>query len=118
MAAKNPTFMLATLLALLSSAPAWQSPTASRPHSAAAAQRSPGDPLQEAEDLLQKQQYAPAEDKLQPLMAAQAKNPQAWFDLGFAQSHQGKTKEAVAAYQKAVDLAPDWFEAHLNLGLD
>jgi tetratricopeptide (TPR) repeat protein len=51
-------------------------------------------------------------------MTTQAKNPQAWFDLGFAQSHQEKTKDAVASYQKAVDLAPDWFEANLNLGLD
>jgi Flp pilus assembly protein TadD len=76
------------------------------------------DPLQDAEALLQKQQYAQAEDKLQTLMPAQAKNPQAWFDLGFAQSRQGKRPEAVASYQRAVVLAPDWFEANLNLGLD
>jgi len=88
--------------------------------------RSPGptaqprtpDPLDEAESLLQKQQFAEAEEKLQSVVKAQAKNPQAWFDLGFAQSHQGKTTEAVASYQKAVELAPDWFEAHLNLGVD
>jgi Flp pilus assembly protein TadD len=76
------------------------------------------DPLRDAEALLQKQQYAQAEEKLQSLMPAQAKNPQAWFDLGFAQSRQGKRQEAVAAYQKAVALAPDWFEANLNLGMD
>jgi Flp pilus assembly protein TadD len=81
-------------------------------------QRAASDPLREAEDLLQKQQYAQAEEKLQPLMNEQAKNPQAWFDLGFAQSRQSKTKEAIADYQKAVELAPDWFEANLNLGLD
>jgi Flp pilus assembly protein TadD len=75
------------------------------------------DPLQDAEALLQKQQYAQAEEKLQNLMPAQAKNPQAWFDLGYALSHQEKTKKAVAAFQRSVELSPDWFEANLNLGI-
>jgi tetratricopeptide (TPR) repeat protein len=82
------------------------------------AQRTVADPLQEAETLLQAQQYAQAEEKLKSLSDSQAKNPQFWFDLGFAQSHQGKTKEAVAAFQKAVELEPAWFEASLNLGHD
>lgn len=76
------------------------------------------DPLQEAEALLQARQYAQAEGKLKVLSESQAKNPQFWFDLGFAQSHQGKTQDSVTAYRKAVELAPDWFEANLNLGLD
>jgi tetratricopeptide (TPR) repeat protein len=67
---------------------------------------------------LQKQQYSEAEEKLQAQAGAQGKNPQFWFDLGFAQSHQDKTADAVAAYRKAVELAPDWFEANLNLGVD
>src|SRR5215475_6089293 len=85
------------------------------------AERSPNhtkDPLQEAEDLLQKQQYAEAKEKLLALTSAQAKNPQAWFDLGYAQSHLGDTTGAIAAYGKAVELEPNWFEAYLNLGLD
>jgi tetratricopeptide (TPR) repeat protein len=86
--------------------------------SPAAAQARQADPLQEAEALLQTQQYAQAEEKLQALISAQGKNPQAWFDLGFSLSHQGKTQEAIAAYRKAVELAPDWFEANLNLGVD
>ncbi len=68
--------------------------------------------------MLQKQQYSQAEEKLQAQATSQAKNPQFWFDLGYAQSHQGKTQDAVAAYRKAVELAPDWFEANLNLGVD
>jgi Flp pilus assembly protein TadD len=76
------------------------------------------DALQEAESLLEKQQYSQAEGKLEALTARQAKNPQFWFDLGFAQSHQGKTPEAIEAYRKAVALAPDWFEANLNLGVE
>jgi tetratricopeptide (TPR) repeat protein len=86
------------------------------------AQARPADPQDEAEaeaeSLLEKQKYAEAEEKLQSLIKTQAKNPQVWFDLGFAQSHQGKTGGAVASYQNAVDLAPDWFEANLNLGVD
>jgi tetratricopeptide (TPR) repeat protein len=73
--------------------------------------------LKDAESLLQKQQYAQAEEKLQALTATQSENPQAWFDLGFAQSHQGKTTEAISAYRKATQLDPKWFEAQQNLGL-
>jgi tetratricopeptide (TPR) repeat protein len=76
------------------------------------------DPLQGAEALLQAGQFAQAEEKLKGLTESQTKNPQFWFDLGFAQSHQSKTQDAVVAYQKAVELAPEWFEANLNLGLD
>ena len=76
------------------------------------------DALKEAESLLQKQQYSQAEEKLQALIATQqSENPQAWFDLGFAQSHQGKSTEAIAAYKKATQLDPKWFEAQQNLGL-
>lgn len=88
------------------------------PRTPAHAQSPASDPLQEAETLLQTQQYAQAEEKLKALSESQARNPQFWFDLGFAQSHQEKTQDAVTAYQKAVDMAPDWFEANLNLGLD
>ncbi|MGE5321217.1 MAG: tetratricopeptide repeat protein [Actinomycetota bacterium] len=86
--------------------------------SAAAAQQAPAArSLAEAEALLQQQQYAAAEEKLQALVAGHAKNPQMWFDLGFAQSHLNKPQDASAAYRKAVDLAPAWFEANLNLGI-
>ena len=72
--------------------------------------------LKEAETLLQKQQYLQAEEKLQALVTQQSENPQIWFDLGFAQSHQGKTADAIAAYKKATQLDPKWFEAQQNLG--
>ena len=73
--------------------------------------------LDDAEKLMQTQRFAEAEKKLQILAAEQAKNPQFWFDLGFAQSHQKKTAEAISSYRKAVRLAPTWFEANLDLGL-
>ncbi len=75
------------------------------------------DALKEAESLLQKQQYLQAEEKLQTIVTQDSENPQAWFDLGFAQSHQGKTAEAIIAYKKATQLGSKWFEAQQNLGL-
>ena len=54
---------------------------------------------------------------LQDVVTRHPENPQAWFDLGFAQSHLKKASEAIAAYHRAVDLTPKWFEANLNLGL-
>jgi tetratricopeptide (TPR) repeat protein len=73
--------------------------------------------LQEAETLLQKSEFAQAEEKLKLAVAADARNPQAWFDLGFAQSHLDKLPDSTASYKKAVELSPKWFEASLNLGL-
>jgi tetratricopeptide (TPR) repeat protein len=75
------------------------------------------DELKDAESLLQKQQYSQAEEKLLTIVTQQAENPQAWFDLGFAQSHQNKTAEAISSYKKATQLSPKWFEAQQNLGL-
>lgn len=98
--------------------PAAQARPSPSQRSSAATQERAADPLADSEALLEKKQYAQGEEKLQALMAAQGKNPQAWFDLGFAQSHLGKTQEAISSYQKAVELAPDWFEANLNLGGD
>jgi len=73
--------------------------------------------LADAEALLQQQQFAAAAEKLQTVVSRNAGNPQAWFDLGFAQSHLNKPQDAATAYKKAVDLAPKWFEANLNLGI-
>jgi tetratricopeptide (TPR) repeat protein len=106
----------ALCLALLCTAPAYQT---RRPQAASSpAQQTPAaQSLADAEALLQQQQFAPAAEKLQAIVARHASNPQAWFDLGFAQSHLNKPQEAAAAYRKAVELAPPWFEANLNLGL-
>src|SRR6478735_3711957 len=110
------TTVLATC-ATLASAHAQTRPThKSHPQTSAEDDRA-ADALKDAESLLQKQQYSQAEEKLQALILKQAENPQAWFDLGFAQSHQGKTTEAVSAYKKATQLDPKWFEAQQNLGL-
>ncbi|MGZ7094042.1 MAG: tetratricopeptide repeat protein, partial [Candidatus Angelobacter sp.] len=88
----------------------------SHPQTATADDRA-ADALKDAESLLQNQQYSQAEEKLHTIVTQQAENPQAWFDLGFAQSHLGKTAEAITAYRKATQLDPKWFEAQQNLGL-
>jgi tetratricopeptide (TPR) repeat protein len=90
-------------------------PQKARPHPSA--EDRSADDLKGAESLLQKQQYPQAEEKLLDLVRKQAENPQAWFDLGFAQSHLNKTAEAIASYKKATELDPKWFEAQQNLGL-
>jgi tetratricopeptide (TPR) repeat protein len=91
---------------------------AARPHpSPTPAASAPADELKKAEDWLELQQYQRAEQLLLAIVEKQSTNPQAWFDLGFAQGHLGKTADSIAAYRKAVELSPRWFEARQNLGL-
>jgi tetratricopeptide (TPR) repeat protein len=101
----------ALLLAALFPASAQQAPATAAPSQNSA------QTLAEAESLLQKQQFGEAARKLQAVIEKHPDNPQAWFDLGFAQSHLGKLPEAIADYRKATELSPKWFEANLNLGL-
>lgn len=109
--------IVTTVLASCALLAAAQTRPPQKAHPQAATEDRAADVLKEAESLLQKQQFPQAEEKLQTIVTNQAENPQAWFDLGFAQSHQGKTTEAIAAYKKAVALDPKWFEAQQNLGL-
>jgi len=88
-----------------------------RPSAPPATAETTSDALQEAEDLLQKQQYDQAETRLKALLSQYSSNSQAWFDLGYAESHLNKNSEAIAAYRKAAELTPKWFEANVNLAL-
>lgn len=106
-----------TVLATCALLAAAQTRPPQKAHPQAATEDRAANALKDAESLLQKQRYSEAEEKLQAIVTQQAENPQAWFDLGFAQSHQGKTTEAIAAYKKATQLDPKWFEAQQNLGL-
>jgi superkiller protein 3 len=101
----SPTYQLTNFLQI----PKYSAPDQPRPR--------PSVNLDEPESLLQKGEYAAAEERLLAIVKQDANNAQAWFDLGFAQSHLGKATEAVVAYKKAVALNPKWFEANLNLGL-
>ena len=54
------------------------------------------------------------EDALPYLREAVAKNPGhalAWFQIGLCRSKLGQWKEAVAAYDKAVEIIPDFLDA-------
>ena len=90
------TLLLAAALLQTGTPPTRPSPAQAQPSAAGA--------LEKAEALIQEQQYAQAEEKLQALTATQGKSAQLWFDLGYCQSHQSKTADAVTSYRKAVEL--------------
>jgi tetratricopeptide (TPR) repeat protein len=51
--------------------------------------------------------------------ATLTKNPGCWmahYNLGIALNDRGKTDEAMAHYQRAIELRPSYAEAHYNLG--
>ncbi len=73
--------------------------------------------VREAESAIDKQDYAAAEPKLQQATAADPKDYQAWFDLGFVYSSTGRKPQAIQAYRRSVELKPDVFESNLNLGV-
>ncbi len=73
--------------------------------------------LTQAENDIEKQNYAAAEPLLQKVVAASAGNYQAWFDLGFVYNALGNDQQSIAAYRKSVAAQPDIFESNLNLGL-
>jgi tetratricopeptide (TPR) repeat protein len=73
--------------------------------------------LTQAETAIEKKDYASAEPLLQKVLAANAANYQAWFDLGFVDNALGKPQEAIADYRKSVAIKPSVFETNLNLGL-
>jgi Flp pilus assembly protein TadD len=73
--------------------------------------------LTQAEDLIQKKNYAAAEPLLHKVVASNDVSYVAWFDLGFVENELGKEGESIAAYRKSVAAKPDVFESNLNLGL-
>jgi len=73
--------------------------------------------LIQAEDAIQKRDYAAAEPLLRKVLDRDAGNYVAWFDLGFLENAVGKVDESIAAYRKSVEAKPDVFESNLNLGL-
>jgi Flp pilus assembly protein TadD len=73
--------------------------------------------LTQAESDIEKKDYAAAEPLLQKVVAADPKNYQAWFDLGFVYNGLGNSTESIAAYRKSVAAKPGVFESNLNLGI-
>jgi tetratricopeptide (TPR) repeat protein len=73
--------------------------------------------LIQAESAIEKKDYAAAEPLLQKVVAADPKNFQAWFDLGFVYNAQGDLTQSITSYRKSVAAKPDVFESNLNLGI-
>jgi tetratricopeptide (TPR) repeat protein len=73
--------------------------------------------LAQAETAIQKKDFPSALDLLNKVVAADPKNYEAWFDLGFVNNALGKPSDAIAAYRQSVAAKPDVFESNLNLGL-
>jgi Tfp pilus assembly protein PilF len=73
--------------------------------------------LTQAEDAIQKQDYATAEPLLRKVVEKDPASYVAWFELGFLEYAVGKVDESIAAYRRSVEAKPDVFESNLNLGL-
>lgn len=73
--------------------------------------------LTQAEDDLDKQDFASAEALLKKYLEAHTDNYAAWYDLGFAYHQLGQRDESISAYRKSVNAKADVFESNLNLGL-
>jgi len=92
-----------------------QTHTTIRRHRVAVEQSPPE--IAEAENAIQKNDFAGAETLLERALQKDPKNYQAWFDLAFVQNKLGKSSESIHAYRQAVAAKPDVFESNLNLGL-
>jgi Flp pilus assembly protein TadD len=73
--------------------------------------------IAQAEDAIQKNDFAGAETLLKKALDKAPDNYQAWFDLGFVLNRLGRADESIAAYRKSVLAKPEVFESNLNLGL-
>src|SRR5450755_767475 len=73
--------------------------------------------IAQAEDSIQKNDFAAAETLLKKALDKDPNNYQAWFDLGFVLNRLGRADESIASYRKSVAAKPDVFESNLNLGL-
>jgi tetratricopeptide (TPR) repeat protein len=101
-----------------SSTPAHRKSGANSGHRTRVAEEvAPSPELTEAEELIQKKDYAAAEPLLRRVVHDDPANYVAWFDLGFAENGLGEINASIAAYRKSVAAKPDVFESNLNLGL-
>lgn len=88
---------------------------AQKTNSPGTAKESPS--ITQAESAMDQQQWTSAEAILRKLVAANAKDARAWFDLGYIMHAQENYPEAIAAYRSAAAIQPDSFECNLNLGM-
>lgn len=109
----NPPKRLIVALLLLSSA-LFAQKAAMPQHSTPAKEPAA---ISRAESAMDQQQWSQAEAILRKLVAANAKDARAWFDLGYVMHAQQNYSEAIVAYRNAVAASPENFECNLNLGM-
>ncbi len=70
----------------------------------------------EGNELLNKREFAAAEEKYRQAVALSPEQEDLHYNLGIALARQGKVEEAKKHYEKALELFPDYAEAQNNLG--
>ena len=70
----------------------------------------------EGNELLNKRDFAAAEEKYRQAVALSPEQEDLHYNLGIALARQGKVEEAKRHYEKALQLFPDYAEAQNNLG--
>ena len=86
---------------------------------AAARKRNPNNGellVSEVNFLLADHKYNEALDVLKKLTADNPNNETYWFVLGVTCEKLGKMEDQLSAYQKALEIKPDYFDAAFNLG--
>ena len=81
------------------------------------AEAAPLTDLDRAQDAIAKQDLATARTLLDRYTKANAGDYRGWYTLGYVESATGDKQQAIAAYNQALTLKPDLFEANLNLGI-
>ena len=120
MNARIARYAAAALLAtLLQTALAQQPPPPPPASTSAVPQRTPGltPDLAEAARLIREGQYAPALAKIDSVLAADGKNPQARFLKGVVQTDQAETEAAIATFQALTEDYPELPEPYNNLAV-
>ena len=110
----------AALLVALASMPlAAQTPPPPPTSATVVPQRTPGltPELAEASRMIRDGEYAPAGAKLDAVLAADPRNPQARFLKGVLQTDQGNTDAAVATFQGLTEDYPELPEPYNNLAV-
>jgi tetratricopeptide (TPR) repeat protein len=72
--------------------------------------------IEELNIYLESRDYARAESAMDVAIELDGTNEILWFSKGSVLDSQGKTDAAAQAYQRAIALKPDYFDANYNLG--
>lgn len=75
------------------------------------------DSMQDGNEALEKHDYQAAIRIFSALTFADPKDYTSWFNLALAESASQKDPDAIAHYQRVLELKPDLYEAHLNIGI-